>query len=161
MSHARSTPSDLTRVAPASGIPVGRDIASALERGREYSFLPIEQLGNTFMATAKDAEHAATVRPVCDRWAKHAIATAGYTTGLPVGQFARRRVPPGRARWRADGAGPGRLVPRSGDRQDVGGELMRHSDLLAALEEAQGTADSSDERGCREAPLVEAHVGLQ
>lgn len=76
-------------MAPLSGIPVVRDIASALERGREYSFSPIEQLVNTFMATAKDAEHAATGQPVSDRWAQHAIATAGYTTGLPVGQFAR------------------------------------------------------------------------
>ncbi len=53
---------------------------------------------------------ATTGQPVSDRWAQHAIAAAGYTAGLPVGQFARtgellwdvhegKQTPQGLADW--------------------------------------------------------------
>lgn len=76
----------------ASGIPVLRDIVNSAMTGREYQATPIASAINAIIQTGKDIGHATGLKEgdVSDKWLKHAIATAGYTFGLPgAGQISR------------------------------------------------------------------------
>ena len=71
-----------------SGIPVVRDIANAVATGRDYSATPAEALIKAGFAEGKDIKNKLEGQPVSDKWLRHAIETAGYTFGLPLGQPA-------------------------------------------------------------------------
>jgi conjugative element/phage-associated large polyvalent protein len=73
-----------------AGIPIVRDVAHAAFLGKDYEATPAASIVKSFAATAKDVTAATGIRDaeVSDKWLRHAIETAGYTFGLPLGQPA-------------------------------------------------------------------------
>lgn len=73
-----------------AGVPVLRDIAHSVFLGRDYEATPAAQIVKSFLASGKDlaAAAGATDSEVSDKWVRHAMETAGYTFGLPLGQPA-------------------------------------------------------------------------
>ncbi len=73
-----------------SGVPVLRDVASALEGGRGYEATPATAGIKALGATAQDAGRALGLihGDPSDRWVQHAITAPGYVLGLPTGQSA-------------------------------------------------------------------------
>lgn len=73
-----------------AGIPVVRDVAHAAFLGKDYEATPAASIVKAFAATAKDLTAALGIRDgeASDRWVRHAVETAGYSFGLPLGQPA-------------------------------------------------------------------------
>lgn len=71
-----------------SGVPVLRDLAAAAVHGRDYTFTPLEQAGNSIVRTAQDAYKEATGGRPSKRAFQNAAETAGYALGLPLSQPA-------------------------------------------------------------------------
>ena len=70
---------------------IARDIAQSQYFGREYTPTPVADIVTSTTKTAKDIAAATgySDKEVSDHWLKHAIQTAGYTFGLPLGQPAQ------------------------------------------------------------------------
>jgi hypothetical protein len=73
-----------------SGVPVVRDVASAIGTGREYSMSPAAEGVTKGLQLGKDVGRALGMidGDPSDRWVRHAIETPGYFLGLPTGQAA-------------------------------------------------------------------------
>ena len=73
-----------------SGIPVVRDVASAVGHGMDYRPTPAADAIVKLGSAAKDAGRALGLieGEPSDRWVRHAIETPGYFLGLPTGQAA-------------------------------------------------------------------------
>jgi hypothetical protein len=71
-----------------SGVPVFRDLASAMANGRDYTFTPIEQVGQSLVTSAEDAGRMAQGEPTSKRALQNAAQAAGYTFGIPTAQPA-------------------------------------------------------------------------
>jgi hypothetical protein len=72
----------------AAGIPILRDLASSALNGYGYEVTPLQQPVEEVGETAQTIARATGLsdKPVSSRWLQHAIDTAGYATGLPLGQ---------------------------------------------------------------------------
>lgn len=75
----------------AAGIPLLRDLASSVLNGYQFQDTPLNDVATSSQKTAQDIARATglTDKPVSDRWLQHAITSAGYATGLPLGQPAQ------------------------------------------------------------------------
>jgi len=73
-----------------SGVPVVRDVASALGHGSEYRMSPAADAIIKAGHLGKDVARALGFieGEPSDRWVRHAIETPGYFLGLPTGQAA-------------------------------------------------------------------------
>lgn len=72
----------------AAGIPILRDIASSALKGYSLEVTPLQQPIQEAGYTAEDLGRAVGLsdKPVSRKWLQHAVDTAGYSTGLPLGQ---------------------------------------------------------------------------
>lgn len=69
-------------MAVTGGIPGVRDIAAHYLEGRDYEVSPIKSVVDSGDALLKDVEGKSHT----DQYIKHALSTAGYVFGLPLGQ---------------------------------------------------------------------------
>jgi hypothetical protein len=77
-----------TALGIVSGLPVFRDIATSLAEGRDYKFTPLEEAGQSFVTTTRDAYHLTEGEPVSKHALQTTANTAGYAFGLPLSQPA-------------------------------------------------------------------------
>jgi hypothetical protein len=77
-----------TALGMVSGLPVFRDMAKSIAEGGEYKFTPLEEAGQSFVTTTRDAYHLAAGEPVSKHALQTAANTAGYAFGLPLSQPA-------------------------------------------------------------------------
>ncbi len=77
-----------TALGMVSGLPVFRDMATAAVEGRDYKISPLEEAGQSFVTTTRDAYHLTTGEPVSKHAFQTAANTAGYAFGLPLSQPA-------------------------------------------------------------------------
>ncbi|MDR3798423.1 MAG: hypothetical protein P4K93_09735 [Terracidiphilus sp.] len=77
-----------TALGMVAGLPVFRDIAKSVAEGGDYKFTPLEQAGQSFVTTTRDAYHLAVGEPVSKHAMQTAANTAGYAFGLPLSQPA-------------------------------------------------------------------------
>ncbi|MDR3570209.1 MAG: hypothetical protein P4L43_19465 [Syntrophobacteraceae bacterium] len=69
-----------------SGLPFIRDISNAFQ-GHEYRITPLSDVGSAFMHTVHDTEKWWDGEDVsASKFMRHALDTAGYSFGLPLGQ---------------------------------------------------------------------------
>lgn len=73
-----------------SGVPVLRDIGSAIGHGTDYRATPAADAITKAITLGKDVAGALDLidKEPSDRWLRHAIETPGYLLGLPTGQAA-------------------------------------------------------------------------
>lgn len=69
-----------------AGLPVFRDLAKSVAEGRGYKFTPLEDAGQDFVTTTRDAYHWAEGEPTSKHAFQTAAATVGYASGLPLSQ---------------------------------------------------------------------------
>jgi hypothetical protein len=67
-----------------SGVPLARDVVGHWFGGKDYEMSPVAALVSSTDRTLKDADNPETAT----RFIKHAMTTAGYLTGMPLGQPA-------------------------------------------------------------------------
>lgn len=77
-----------TALGMVAGLPVFRDIATSVAEGRDYKLTPLEEAGQSFVTTTRDAYHLAAGEPVSKHALQTAANTAGYAFGLPLSQPA-------------------------------------------------------------------------
>lgn len=69
----------------AGTVPFVRGVWDAVDQGQNTNFSPIGRVFDTAIQSAKDASAAIHGRQPSPQWLKHAMDTAGYLTGIPVG----------------------------------------------------------------------------